>query len=254
MLLSLIAATALAAPQPDLTTTITPPATPYVYASAKYTVSVYNAGTATANGSSVVIQLPVTATTTVSVMGVLGAKSSSCTQSGTKLTCTLGSITKKKTSSVYFYIALPESEAALVTTATASTTSTESSTSNNGASLTASLNNYTVSFTGPEDFTNDHCTGTASLTSYYECVLYPSSISTHNSTFNADGSIYLPDAPDYTGTWSQPTADALVFSYFDETGALVAEFEGYGVSATCWEGITTFPSSTYESPYRVCVQ
>lgn len=246
---------ALAAAQPDLTTTFTAPATPSVYASAKYTVSVYNAGTATASGSSVVIQLPVTATTTVTVMGTLGAKSASCTQSGTKLTCTLGSLAKRKTVSVYFYLALPESENALTITAAAATTTTESNSGNNNASLTASLNNYVVSFTGTRDVQNDHCTGNASLSSYFECTLYPSSISSHDATFNDDGTISIPDAPDYTGDWRQPTTDSLSFEYYDETGALVVEFEGYGTTTGCWEGITTFPDSpAYESPYHVCLQ
>lgn len=242
---------AFAAPRADLTSSITRSTTPYVYQSARYTVAVRNSGNATASGSSVVIQLPVTHGSTVVVLGTLGAKSASCTQSGTRLTCTLGSISRGATSSVYFDIAFPESTSALVLTSAPTTTSSESSTTNNGASYTAALNNYTVSFTAPHGFTNSHCTGTG-LTSYFECT--SGSLSSHDTTFNADGSLTIDEAPGYTGTWSQPTSDSLTFEYYDETGALVAEFEGYGTTTSCWEGITTFDTSTWMSPYKVCAK
>ncbi len=36
-------------------------------------------------------------------------------------------------------------------------------------------------------------------------------------------------------------------------GAPVANFEGWGVSTDCWEGLTDF-GSAYVSMYQVCVQ
>lgn len=247
-----VATPALAAS--DLVTSITPPSGTYVYQTGRYYVTVTNNGNATANSSSVVIQLPVTHTSPqVYVMGTVGAKSASCTTSGTTLSCSLGAISKRRSTSVYFDIAMPESTSALTITATAATTSSENSTANNGASHTASLNNYAVSWSGPATITNDHCTGTT-LTSYFECTLFPSSISSHDVIFNTNGTIDFSPVDSsgaYTGTWTQASADHLAFSYY-EYGTLVAEFEGWGVSTSCWEGITTFPGSSYVSPYHVC--
>lgn len=240
-----------AANRPDLTSAITQSTVPYVYATARYTVTVSNVGRATASSPQVVIQLPVTHGSTVGVLGTVSGKSTGCVQSGTRITCTMSSITKGNSGSVYVDIAYPETTSALTMTAAPTTSTTESSTTNNNSSYVALVNNYTVAFTAPHDFTNDHCTGT-SLTSYFECT--SGSVSTHESTFNLDGSISFTAEPTYSGTWSQPTSDSLVFEYYDETGAIVAEFEGYGTSATCWEGVTTFPSSTYVAPYHVCVK
>ena len=82
--------------------------------------------------------------------------------------------------------------------------------------------------------------------------LYPGSISTHDIEFLAGGVLAIVDQPAYTGTWSQPTPQTLVFSY--ETGGnVVAQFEGRGSSPGCFEGITTFPGSAYMAPYEVCL-
>lgn len=249
----LLAASSTAFAAADVTPSISAPTGKYVYETGRYTVSVSNIGNKSASAVSLTIQLPKTNTSpTVYVMGTLGAKSASCTQSGTKLTCALGTIARATSTSVYFDIALPESTNALVVDATVTTTSVENSTANNSASSTAALNNYDVSFTGPVTVSNDHCTGTA-LSSYYECTLFPSSISTHSTVFESDGSISFPlYGADYSGTWWQDSPDHLAFEYY-ELGTLIAEFEGWGVSANCWEGITTFPGSTYMSPYHVCV-
>lgn len=238
----------------DLVTSITAPSGVHVYETGRYTVRVSNNGNQTANSASVVIQLPETHTSPqVYVMGVVGAKSSNCTQSGTHLTCTLGTIKRNNSSSVYFDIAIPESVDALVVSATASTTSSENSTSNNSASSTAALINYDVNFSGSGDVINNHCTGTG-LTSYYECELFPSSISSHDATLNSDGSVSFPAeyGPDYGGSWTSDGPDHLAFTY-TYAGEVVAEFEGYGVSADCWEGLTTFPGSSYISMYEVCL-
>ena len=238
----------------DLVTSITAPSGVHVYETGRYNVRVANNGNQTANSSTVVIQLPQTHTSPqVYVMGVLGAKSSSCSQSGTRLTCTLGNIKRSNSVTVYFDIAMPESVDALVVGATAATTSSENSTSNNSASSTAALLNYDVNFSGSGAVTNNHCTGT-NLTSYYECELFPSSISSHDATLNSDGSVSFPAeyGPDYGGSWTSDSADHLSFTY-TESGNIVAEFEGYGVSADCWEGLTTFPGSSYVSMYEVCL-
>lgn len=251
--LVLVATPASAASLPDLTSTITTTSPTYVYDTARYTVKVTNSGTNWAYGSKVVIQLPETNTSpTVYVMGTVVAKHSSCTQSGTTLTCTLGDIKKGTSKSVWVDLKLPQSADPIVIDAHPSTTSTESSTTNNDASMTAALTNYTISFTGDLDVSNEHCTGTG-LASYYECLLFPSSISSHDTTLVAGGTVTFGAGvgPEYTGVWSQPSATRLQFTYY-EFGTEVASFDGYGVPGGCWEGITTFPGSTYMSVYRVC--
>lgn len=237
----------------DLVPSVAQPAGVYVYESGTWTVSVANIGNKSASNVSLTIQLPQTSTSpSVYVMGTLGAKSSSCTQSGTRLVCALGSVGRSTSKSVTFAIALPESADPLVISASVTTTSSENSTANNSASATAALDNYEVELVGPVTLTHDHCTGT-DLSSYYECSLFPSSISTHYADYADDGTVSFPlYGPEYTGVWWQDTTDHLGFEVY-ELGVLVAEFEGWGTSASCWEGITTFPGSTYVSPYRVCM-
>lgn len=246
-----LVAPALAASAPDLVTTVTAPSGAYVYASAQWLVKVKNAGNRDASGATLNIQLPETNTSPqVYVMGTVGSISSSCTQSGTDLNCTLGTIRKGKTSTVSFYIALPESSGTLDLVATAST-SGDSNPANNTASATASLVNYAPSFSGSTTVTNRHCTGTG-LESFFECELFPSSISEHDAVFHddVDQTVSFPDYPDYWGTWDVVGTE---LSFVIESAAGVeAEFVGYGVSSNCWEGITTFPSSSYVSPYEVC--
>lgn len=255
MLLSLVtfASLALAAsPKPDLTSSFTAPtATPYVYQSGAVKVNVKNVGTATAASASVVIQLPVTNTSPgVYTMGTVGTMTSGCTASGTKVTCALGSMAKNTTKSVTINITLPESIGTLDFSAHAATTTTESSTTNNDSSYVATLNNYVVPTTASMNVTNRHCTGTG-LESFFECELFPSSISEHEAVFNSDGTVSIPGYPDYSGAWSV-VGDELTFNY-SYFGTIEAEFVGYGVDSTnCWEGETTFPGSPYNSMYEVC--
>lgn len=236
----------------DLTTAISGPATQYVYESGTFTVTVNNIGNQSASNVTVAVQLPVTNTYPVAIMGTLGSRSSGCTLSGSVMTCSLGTIARKKSASATFAFTFPESTQALGFTATAATSSAENSTSNNSSSYTAVLENYDVTFTPPRQVLNEHCTGT-NLTSYYECTLFPSSISSFVATFNSDGTITVPGYSTILGYWHQTAPDALSFEYYD-AGELSASFEGYGVSSTCWEGATYFPNSTYMSMYRVCLQ
>ena len=101
---------------------------------------------------------------------------------------------------------------------------------------------------------NDHCTGQG-LTSYFECTLFPSSISSHDTVFEPGGVISFPSAPStYTGTWTQnPTNQTLQFKYYDGGGE-VASFVGVAVSNGCFEGRVDFtPPSNYMSMYSVCL-
>lgn len=239
----------------DVTVSVSQSSTPYVYQSGRYNVTVSNVGNQTANSVSVSITLPTTNTSPqVYVMGTVGSMASGCTRSGAVITCSLGSIRRARSATAWFDLTLPEAAEALDITAVASTTSSENSTSNNSATHTAALNNYAVALTTPDVALNQHCTGTG-LTSYYECTLFPSSISDHTITLETDGSVTIHDVgPEYTGFWESLDATHLRVVYY-ELGVEVAEFEGYGTSTSCWEGLTTFnPDNGYVSPYRVCLQ
>ena len=215
---------------------------------------VRNIGNKTANNVVLTINLPVTNTSpTVYVLGTVGSFDGRCTRAGRVLTCPLGNVARNGSTLVPFNIALPRSSAPIVFTTSVTTTSAENSSTNNGASLTPTITYPDLAVAAGSLAINEHCTGT-NLTSFFECELFPSSISEHSTVFQAAGALTFVDAPpEYTGTWSQPAANRLVFSYF-ENGTLVAAFSGYSVDTDCFEGITTFPGSPYVAPYSVCLQ
>jgi hypothetical protein len=135
-------------------------------------------------------------------------------------------------------------------TAVGTVTNNDPSSGNNTASVTPNLA-YPNRAVTAGTVHNSHCTGT-NLVSYFECLLFPSSISSHDVVFNIDNTISFTQ-PGYTGTWSQPSPFQLRFEYFDN-GAKEAEFNGYATNGnTCFDGMVTFsPTSTYSSPYHVC--
>jgi len=258
-----VLATLMAAPSAlaasDLRTTMTvSPVTTLVYNNATYTVAVKNIGNQSASNCSVVINLPATHTSPqVYVLGNLGSRSASCAQSGTRLTCTLGSISRNATKTVFFNIGLPVSAAPLTFVATASTTSTENTLTNNSATMNASQSFYNTPVNAvpgtPVTMNNRHCTGTG-LTAWMECTFFPSSIASHQAEFHDDGTITIPGQPAYSGEWTLTTTangNSLYFYYDDGTGVVI-EFNGWGADANCFEGLSTFPGSSYVSPYEVC--
>lgn len=261
--LLLVAALALSVPasaapaSPDLAVTLTPPPAAHVYQMAGYNVRVRNLGNKTAAGVRVTIQLPTTRTSpTVYLMGTLGARSASCARSGNSLVCTLGSLAKNASTSVFFDMLLPYSTMPMVFTATATTTSTpgDPNPANNTAVHAAALLTYPATVTHDAPAVHSHCTGNPSLSSYFECELFPSSISEHYATFNANGTITFVGVPaSYTGTWTHtPAQNRLQFEYFDG-GLPVAAFDGRGATGSCFEGRTTFPDNPdYISMYQVC--
>lgn len=253
MLVSMLALSTSAFAAADLKVTNTPAAaTTMVYDTGRWTVQVQNIGNKNASSVTLNIQLPETHTSPqVYVMGVTGAKSAACTQTGTDLNCNLGTINRSTSKSVYFDIDLPESAAALTVVSTATTTSVENSYTNNVDTDNATLTYYTPTLTAfPTTAYIDHCTGTG-LTAYYECSLFPSSISSHEHVFESGGTISFSSAypAGYAGTWSV-SGEYLYFEY-TYLGLTEATFVGRGVSANCWEGLTDF-GSTYVSPYSVC--
>ncbi len=252
-----LVATAAAAPVPDLKTAITAPTSSTVDVAATWSFKVSNTGTKDASGVKLFINLPATNTSpTVYVMGAVGTLPTGCTLSGTRVTCDVGLVKRGKSSTKSFTLALPESAGTLDFSTDASTTTSGDNTANNTASAVGSPSNVVVTApTTDVDVDNSHCTGTG-LESYYECELYPSSISSHTATFHpADNSISFDGMPDYWGSYAI-SGDQLWFEYEDASG-VVAEFVGYGVANStdnCWEGVTNFfPASSYVAPYRVCL-
>lgn len=247
---------ALAAPKPDLTTRIYPPSASTVDVAATWKFRVSNVGNKSASGVTLIIDLPATNTSpTVYPMGVVGTLPTGCTRSGTRVTCSIGSVSAGSYKEKSFTLALPESSGTLDFATDASTTTSGDNTANNTDTEVGTPANVTVAApTVQTTVSNDHCTGTG-LESYYECELFPSSISSHDVEFHPDGSITIPMAgPDYGGSWVV-SGTQLWFEY-TELGTPVVDFVGYGVANTtenCWEGIATFPASSYVSPYRVCL-
>lgn len=239
----------------DIETTLSMPASSDVYVDDSYSVTVANVGSGNADGVQLTIQLPETNTSpTVHTMGEVSNIDSRCSLSGTQLDCSLGRIRKGRSATVSFDMYLPQSAGSLDFSATATTTSSESATGNNSDSGSAVVIYEDIPLSGQYFVTNSHCTGQG-LEAFYECTLYPSSISGHTVTYEADGTISFTQAG-YTGAWGQTADDQLWFEYYDGTGNLVADFEGNGVdaSAVCFEGLTVFPNSAWVAPYEVCLQ
>lgn len=253
--LTLVAGAAEATP--DLAVTVSQPSgTSYVYTAVRYTVTVRNVGSPKSAVSTLTIDLPDTNTSPqVYPLGTVTAMSSGCTRSGLRITCSIPRLNPGASTQRTFDLNIPEAWQPVSFTAAVQPGGPDQLTGNNTLTYVPLLANpaHTIALTTPTNVTNDHCTGT-NLQSYYECTLFPSSISRHNVLFHPDGSITIPDAgPEYGGSWSQPTPDSLVFQY-TEFGQPIANFEGYGVGGRCFEGLTTFvPASTYSSPYRVCL-
>lgn len=253
-----LAAPAWAAPAaPDLAVTLTPPVGAHVYQPAGYNVRVRNVGNKSAAGVRLTIQLPTTRTSpTVYLMGTLGAMSSACSRTGNTVVCLLGTLSRNASTSVFFDMLLPYSTLPMVFTAAATTTSVpgDSNPGNSTASHAANLLTYPVTMNHVDPATNSHCTGNPTLSSFFECELFPSSITEHQTIFDAGGTItFIGAGPTYTGTWTYTAAThRLQFEYL-ESGQSVATFDGRGTSTNCFEGKTTFPlSPNYISIYQVC--
>ena len=237
----------------DVRVVIPAPVAQYVYDDTQYGIVVSNIGNQSASAVQLKVDLPATHTSpTKHVMGTLAGVDPRCTLSGTRLTCILGTLAKNKSTIVSFAIALPEATEVLSVSAAATTSSAENSLANNTTTNTPNLLNYSVAVLDGDLGHNTHCTGTG-LTSFFECALFPGSLSSHDVVFHGDGTLSFIGAPaEYHVVWSQDSADALAFTYF-EGDVPVAEFVGHGTSPGCFEGVTVFPGSNYVSPYEVCV-
>jgi uncharacterized repeat protein (TIGR01451 family) len=254
------ASASAAPPAADLTTSITASASPaLVYGAVRYTVTVRNVGNRNASNVVVRATLPATATSPqVYVLGSLGQRSPGATLAGTTLSRSVGTLSPNGTQTLYFDLALPVTTQTPTLGGTATTSSAERSTTNNGSTLAVDQSYYQapvgVSQTQSVTMENQHCTGT-NLSAWFECTLFPSSISSFQTVLAFDGSLSIPLDSSYTGRWelaSTPDGNELWFEIKDSVGDVMATFSGWGADAACFEGVTTFPGSTYVAPYRVC--
>jgi hypothetical protein len=95
------------------------------------------------------------------------------------------------------------------------TTNNESNLANNTHTENVSLDYSLTPITGPVQITNRHCTGQG-LIGFYECTLFSGSISSHQVTLLADGSIDFGGNPTMTGVWSQALDDRLALANYSE--------------------------------------
>ncbi len=247
-----------APPRADLEVVLTAPSNVSISTATTYSATVKNLGPATTTAT-VVIEFPLTNTSpTVAILGTVTESESNCSIASHKITCTVSNLKRNKTATFSYSYTAPVSTKTLEMKATVSSSVPDPVAGNNVSTVVPNLV-YPEREITSATVTNSHCTGT-NLTSYFECLLFPSSISSHETTLNLDNTISFTE-PGYTGTWSQNVAKtSLTFSYFETTGSgalKVAEFNGFAINgAPCFDGLTNFfnPTSTYVSPYRVCFQ
>ncbi len=244
---------AFAAINADLEAQLTGPSSVAISTPTVYTATVKNLGNSTATNVKIVITMPLTDTSPqVYILGDVSGLDSKCQIVSKKISCNMGQLKKGKSASISYTYKAPVSTKLLTMTNTVSSDIADNNSGNNQSVFTPSLN-YPDRAIVSANLNNSHCTGT-NLTSYFECLLFPSSLSSHNITLNSDFTITFSEQG-YTGTWSQTNAKQLKFEYFDINGK-VAEFNGFAINgANCFDGMTTFfPNSTYVSPYHVCIQ
>lgn len=250
-LLSLGTAAAAPPPRVDLGVTITAPQV-HVYESGTYSVNVSNTGNRNASGVQVLIDLPRTGTSPqVYLMGTLGARDPRCALSGQRLTCTIGALNRNTSTTLTFNLALPYAIAPLSITATASSTGTapEATPANNQRTITPALAAYPTTFAGG-NFETRSCSGTTTLTSFFECELFPSSIHGFTGTLAANGSVSIDQDPSVTGAWWLVGNDALHVEYVD--GTVVRTIDAKSVGGDCFEGRMDFGTG-WVALHEMCI-
>ncbi len=234
----------------------------------QFRVTVRNFGNADSNPTTLAVTLLQTQTSPSSyLLGNLQAVPSGCSLSGRTLSCALGRLRNNgpqgdRERTVTFGYRIPvTTQARVLTASVAGTGEPAANATDNSATLTAGVTYRAVAVTAGTK-SAQHCTGT-NLTAYFECTTSPSSISSHDADYHADGTITFAGEPTFSGIWSQPDPTRLHFEY-RSGGYAVAVFDGFGADGSCFEGITRFyddpnPNdaippvlSSYNAPYRVC--
>lgn len=243
---------ALAASGPDLSVSIIPDSSPALANSTVgYQVKVTNSGNKKASNVSVTIDLPKTNTSPTRYLLGTASTASPCSLSGSTITCSISSINAGKNASVGFSYSMPVNSSSPSIVAKA-TVSGDTDASDNETSYSPTLSYHSVSLSAPVTVTNSHCTG-QNLIAYFECTLFPSSISSHQIRLESDGSItFLNSGTDgYTGGWQRSSdGKQLSFQYMNN-GNTIVSFVGKGSSDKCYDAVVT--SGGYTIPYRACV-
>ncbi len=228
----------------------TTPGTVLASATARYEVRVANTGNRNSSATTTVqVTLPITANSpSPRVMGTVSNLTTGCSVVQLKITCAIGSIPRfGGVGTIAFDMALPVKAGALNFAATVSAANNLNA-ANNSSSFTASQSYHTVSDAAPADLTVTSCSGSSSLTSFFECV--SGSTMQHQVRMAPGGVLDFSITPaDYTGSWAV-AGTQLTMTYLSPEGDAVT-FVGQGASANCWEGPMIF-SSTSRAIYRVC--
>lgn len=255
-LLALGAGTASAAPaQPaNLRVQVLGPATAMVNSPYQYTVKVKNIGGSNASGVMLTVSFPETATSPqVYILGTLsGINPTTCQVVTRKLQCNYNTVGPNIEKVLTFNFALPVSTRALEIKATATTvTANEANQQNNTDSVIPTPSYATNQITSATNVLVSMCTG-RNLSSWFECSLFTGAQQNHIFTLNGDYSVTAYGQ--YVGTWSQSSNQQLRM-VLNDGGPTVAEFNGFAISNTCFNGLTTFtPASPYVAAYQVCKQ
>jgi hypothetical protein len=241
--------TADAAPSVDLTVTLTAPSA-RVYDEGTYSFRVANVSNRNATGVQLVIDLPRTNTSPqVYLMGNLGARDPRCTYANQRLTCTIGALNRNTATTLDVALRLPYAVAPLSITATASSTgSPEATPANNTLTHVPQLAFHPTSFSGGAIETRV-CAGTG-LTSFFECELFPSSISSFTGRLESNGSITVDNEPVITGAW-WPITDGVHIEYVD--GVTIYAMDAKSVGGDCFEGRLSFGGNQV-AMHEVCAQ
>lgn len=240
-----------AAPHVDLSVTLTAPAV-HVYESGTYSIRVANTGNRNASGVQLVIDLPRTGTSPqVYLMGELGARDSRCSFAGQRLTCTIGTLNRNTSTTIAFNLKLPYAVAPLVISAAASSTGTapELTQTNNSLQHTAQLAAYPTTLAGG-DFENRSCSGSTTLTSFFECELFPSSIQGFTGNLAANGSVTIDGEPTISGAWWLVGNDTLHVEYVD--GATIYTLDAKSIGGDCYEGRMNFGNG-WVALHEMCI-
>ena len=241
------------APRADLAVTIEAPTTVDISRATTYQVTVTNLGPHTSGTITARVVLPLTNTSPqVYTLGPVSALDSRCAVVNKALSCTLTGLRKGWSTTFAYAYTAPVSTKTLQMTASATSNTQDPVAGNNTASVVPNLVYPSRPITASA-ITTRLCTGT-NLTSFYECSLFPSSISSFAATLNADTTVTFVE-PGYSGRWSQNAAKTSLKLELFENNVKVSEFNGWAINgANCFHGMATHISNAnYVSPYAVCM-
>jgi hypothetical protein len=216
----------------DLRVSLSGPASVLASSTNDYQLLLRNTGQKVANSSQVMVTLPAGAS--------LGAPTTGCTANGSSVLCTYGNLAAGGSVTRTLSLVSPAVAGTVQISAQASTTSQELYLSNNSATLTVGVNPLPVAIplSPPQAMNVKACFG---VSFYAQCV--PEALVEEDILLNADNSITV-GSPDYTGIWSQPNGPtSLRLQFFQQPGGnQTIQYDGTGVSATCFEGTGAGPT------------